>query len=104
MAIEFCTIPEECRAQIFFVEGGYTGVDWQAEVHATGAVILVDKEGNRYETPEALQRAGVERFTLINHHVVWVQTPEPDIDDGIHDGRDFDEPYATETEDRIYGI
>ena len=31
-------------------------------------------------------------------------TTEPEVDDGIYDGRDFDEPYATEPEDRIYGI
>ena len=28
----------------------------------------------------------------------------PDVGDSIHDGRDFDEPYATEPEDRIYEI
>ena len=25
----------------------------------------------------------------------------PGVDDGTHDGRDFDEPYATELEDRV---
>lgn len=73
MAIEFCTIPEECRAQIFFIDGGWTGEEWQAEIETTGEVIaLTDTNGNRYTTAEALDRAGVERFTLINHHVVWV--------------------------------
>lgn len=73
MAIEFCTIPEECHAQIFFVDGGYTGEDWQAEIEATGEVIcLQDTEGNRYHTAEDLKKAGVERFTLVNHHVCWV--------------------------------
>ena len=73
MAIEFCTIPEECYAQIFFADGGYTGEDWQAEIDATGEIIcLQDKEGNRYHSIEDLEQAGVERFTLINHHVVCV--------------------------------
>ena len=73
MAIEFCTIPEECYAQIFFVDGGYTGEDWQAEIEATGEILcLIDTKGNRYTTPEQLENAGVERFTLINHHVCWV--------------------------------
>ena len=73
MAIEFCTIPEVCYAQIFFVEGGYTGEDWQAEIEATGEVIcLQDKEGKRHYTTEDLKAVGVERFTLINHHVCWV--------------------------------
>ena len=71
MAIEFHTIPEECHAQIFFVDGGYTGEDWDAEIEATGEVIcLQDKEGKRhYTTARRIESAGVERFTLINHHV-----------------------------------
>ena len=73
MAIEFHTIPEECHAQIFFVEGGYTGEDWQAEIEATGEVIcLQDKEGKCHYTTEDLKAVGVERFTLINHHVCWL--------------------------------
>lgn len=100
MAIEFCTIPEECHAQIFFA-GGLTAENWQAEVAATGEILcLRDTEGNRYETTEALQQAGVCRFTLISHHVVWVETPEPESEE-YEDGRDFDEPYASEPEDRI---
>lgn len=101
MAIEFCTIPEECHAQIFFTEGGYTGEDWQAEIAATGEILcLTDTQGNRYTTPSELADAGVERFTLINHHLVWVERPEPDSDEWT-DGRDFDEPSASEPEDRI---
>ena len=74
MAIEFCTIPEECHAQILFADGGYTGEDWQAEIDATGEIIcLQDTEGNRHYTNADLKRAGVERFTLINHHVVCVE-------------------------------
>ena len=73
MSIKFHTIPEECYAQIFFADGGYTGEDWQAEIEATGEVIcLQDKDGKRYHTAEELKQAGVKRFTLINHHVVWV--------------------------------
>ena len=76
MAIEFHTIPEECYAQIFFVEGGYTGEDWQAEIEATGEshLFALTPEGKRhYTTPEQFENAvGVERFTLINHHVCWV--------------------------------
>ncbi len=73
MAIEFCTIPEECEAQIFFADDGYTGENWQAEIAATGEIIrLIDGNGTRYETLNCLRLAGVERFTLINHHVVWV--------------------------------
>ena len=41
MAIEFHTIPEECHAQIFFVDGGYTGEDWEAEIEATGEILCL---------------------------------------------------------------
>ena len=76
MAIDFRTIPEECYAQIFFVDGGYTGEDWDAEIEATGEILcLIDTKGNRYTTPEQLKNAGVGRFTLINHYVVWVEIP-----------------------------
>lgn len=73
MSIEFNTIPEECRAQIFFKDRGWTGVEWQAEIAMTGEIMaLVDKDGNRYTTSKELNDAGVERITLINHHVVEV--------------------------------
>ena len=73
MAIEFDTIPEHCRAQIFFIDKGWTGEEWRAEIAMTGEIMaLVDKENNRYTTPKELNDAGVERITLINHHVVWI--------------------------------
>ena len=53
MAIEFHTIPEECHAQIFFVDGGYTVEDWEAEIEATGEVICFntwDFAGQRRQT------------------------------------------------------
>ena len=75
MAIEFNTIPEECRAQIFFKNGGFTGEEWQAEIAMTGEIMaLEDKDGNRYTTQKELNDAGVERITLINHHVVQVSS------------------------------
>ena len=77
MPIPYHTIPEECRAQIFFKEGGWTGEEWQAEIAMTGEIMtLIDKDGNRYTTPEQLETAGVERITLINHYVVWMDECE----------------------------
>ena len=73
MPIKYHTIPEECHAQIFFKEGGWTGEEWQAEIEATGEIIaVVDKDGKRYTTSKELDKAGIERFTLINHHVVEI--------------------------------
>ena len=71
MSIEFCTIPEECTAQIFWKDTGFIGDEWDAEIASTGEIIaLEDNDGNRYTTTKELQDAGIERITLINHHVI----------------------------------
>ena len=73
MAIEFSTIPDECRAQIHYKGKGFTGEEWKAEIHATGEILaLIDNDGNRITSDQELDDAGVERITLINHHVVWI--------------------------------
>ena len=94
MAIEYNTIPEECRAQIFFKDGGFVGDEWEAEIDATGEIMaLEDKDGNRYTTPTDLSKAGIERITLINHHVIQVSECEfceaPLVDCFDVQGRDF---------------
>ena len=77
MAIKFSTIPEECRAQIFWKNHGFIGDEWQAEIAITGEIMkLKDKEGNEYTTQKELNNIDVERITLINHHVVQVASCE----------------------------
>ena len=74
MPIEYHTIPEECRAQIFWKDRGFEGDEWQAEIEATGEILaLTDSNGKRYTTAQDLDKAGIERITLINHHVVFVE-------------------------------
>ena len=85
MAIKFSTIPEECRAQIFWKNHGFTGDEWQAEIAITGEIMkLKDKEGNEYTTQKELNNIGVERITLINHHLVQISSC--DFYDAISDG------------------
>ena len=78
---------------------------WTARISTAGEIkSLTVPDGNEYTAFEELQALGIVSFKLIaEHHVEiggYVLEP-PAVDDGIHDGRDFDEPYATELEDRI---
>ena len=84
---------------------------WEAHITTEGEIkMLIDPDGKEYTSFEQLQALGIKAFKLVaEHHVELedydLEAIEPsDVDDGIHDGRDFDEPYATEPEDRIYGI
>ena len=78
MSIKYHAIPDECEAEIFIKGEGYLEKNWRAEINTIGEIIaLVDNNGKRYTTTEELKAAGVERFTLINHHIVWLPNEEP---------------------------
>ena len=84
---------------------------WEAHITAAGEIkLLIDPNGTEYTSFEELKALGIESFKLVAEHHVEIDDyhleplESPDVDDGIHDGRDFDEPYATEPEDRAYGI
>ena len=65
MAINFNSIPDQCRAN---VQIGNKEFKWQAEIYATGEVILISPEGTRYDTAKELSLAGVDFIEIINHH------------------------------------
>lgn len=78
---------------------------WTGHITSEGEIKNVtDPEGNAYTAFEELQALGITGFKLVcEYHVEiegYVHEP-PDVDDGINDGRTFDEPYATEIEDRV---
>ena len=72
---------------------------WTAHIHTPGEIKSVtDPDGNVYTSFEQLRALGIVSFKLVaEHHVELddIEREPPDVDDGIHDGRDFDEPYAT---------
>ena len=78
---------------------------WTARISTAGEIKSVsDPEGDEYTSFEQLAAIGITGFKLVcEHHVELAESgiEPPDVDDGIHDGRDFDEPYATELEDRV---
>ena len=69
MTIQFNPIPEKCEA---IVAIGHKEIKWQAEIYATGEVILISPIGTRYDSAKALKLAGVDWFELINHHEINV--------------------------------
>ena len=81
---------------------------WEVHITAAGEIkLLIDPDGTEYTSFEELKALGIESFKLVAEHHVEVDDyhlETPDVNDGINDGRDFDEPYATEPEDRVYGI
>ena len=78
MPLEYHPIPDECTAQIFIRGHGFKTQMWRAEIATTGEIIqLIDPDGKQYKTVEDLKAANVERFTLINHHIVWLPSEEP---------------------------
>ena len=109
------TIPDAVRVYPVYDDGFSTmehseanEKPWTAHITIPGEIkSLTDPDGKEYTAFEQLQALGIKALKVVCEHEVEIDhfmIEEPDVDDGIHDGRDFDEPYATEPEDRVFGI
>ena len=94
-------IPDECKVYPVMDDAFSTMQD----ISTAGEIKqITDSDGEEYTSFEQLAAIGIVGFKLVCEHEVKLDDytiNPPDVDDGIHDGRDFDEPYATELEDRV---
>ena len=78
---------------------------WTADISTAGEIqSITDPDGTEYTSFEQLAAIGIVGFKLVCEHEVLLDdyiTEPSDVDDGINDGKHFDEPYATELEDSV---